>query len=114
MIDLLRARIPKSLEQIEEALQSDPEKLFSSGRCLCEIKAVLVQVQKKIIRMLQSNLEREADFHHHFSIGDILLSDPCRLGLGRGFYWLFHRLHRLIAASENKKKVCSVCLRSFS
>lgn len=51
MIDLLRARISKSLEQIEEALQGDPEKLFSSGRCLCEIKGVLIHVQKKIIRM---------------------------------------------------------------
>lgn len=91
MIDFLRARIPKSLEQTEEALPSDPEKLFSSGRCLCEIKAVLVQVQKKIGRMLKSNLEREADFHHHFYIeGDILLSDPYRLGLGRGLYLLFH------------------------
>jgi len=42
MIDLLRSRIPKSLEQIEEAHQSDPEKLFSSGRSLCKIKAVAI------------------------------------------------------------------------
>lgn len=117
MIDLLRARIPKSLEQIEEALQSDPEKLFSSGRCLCEIKAALIQVQKKIIRMLKSNLEREASSflyrRRHLSLR------PLQAGFGEGVVLAFsHRLHRLIAAyvatSSESQTVFSVCLRSFS
>lgn len=107
-----RARVPKSLEQIEETLQRDPEKPFSSGRCLSEIKAVLVQVQK-IKRMWKSNLEREADFHHFYIEGDILLSDPSRLVWGGGCACFSQSLHRLIAAyvaaSSDSKKLCSVC-----
>lgn len=40
IIDLVRSGIPKNIKQIEEALLSDPEKLFSSVRCFCKNKVI--------------------------------------------------------------------------
>lgn len=113
MIDHLRSRIPKSLEQIEAVLQSDPAKLFSSGRYLCKIKAMSISVEK-IIRTLKSNLEREAYFHNNFyRERERHLSQNFIVWVwGRGCSCLLSRLHRLTAAyvttSSESKTVYSV------
>lgn len=113
MIDHLRSRILKSLEQIEAVLQSDPVKPFSSGRCHCKIKAILISVEKTI-RMLKSNLEREAYFHNHFyRERERHLSQNSVVWVwGRGCSCLLSRVYRLTAAyvttSSESKTVYSV------
>lgn len=55
---------------------------------MTDVSVKLRQYQfEKIIRMLKSNVEKEANFHRHFySEGETSpLSEPYRLGLGWGW-----------------------------